>query len=87
MALSSIEDVWLAGTSDTVQKSLTSEVVFSKGEVTVYSVVFENISHSVSGCVKYSRQYENHCEKTGLRGFRPGPTQTGLCSHTRWLEA
>ena len=25
--------------------------------------------------------------KTGLRGFRPGPTQTGLCSHRRWLEA
>ena len=27
------------------------------------------------------------CEKTGLRGFRPGATQTGLCSHSRWLEA
>ena len=26
-------------------------------------------------------------EKTGLRGFRPGPTQTGLYSHKRWLEA
>ena len=25
-------------------------------------------------------------QKTGLRGFRPGPTQTGLCSHRRWLE-
>ena len=22
-------------------------------------------------------QYEPRCEKTGLRGFRPGPTQTG----------
>ena len=20
-------------------------------------------------------------------GFRPGPTQTGLCSHSRWLES
>ena len=30
---------------------------------------------------------EPRCEKTGLRGFRPGPTQTGLCSHIRWLEA
>ena len=30
---------------------------------------------------------EPRCEKTGLRGFRPGPTQTGLCSHRRWLEA
>ena len=27
------------------------------------------------------------CEKTGLRGFRPGPTQTGLYNNRRWLEA
>ena len=33
------------------------------------------------------RVYEPRCEKTGLRGFRPGPTQTGLYSHRRWLEA
>ena len=26
-------------------------------------------------------------EKTGIRGFRPGPTQTGLYSHRRWFEA
>ena len=31
--------------------------------------------------------YEPRCEKTGLRGFRPGPTQTRLHYHTRWLEA
>ena len=31
--------------------------------------------------------YEPRCEKTGLRDFRPGPTQTGLYSHRRWLEA
>ena len=24
-----------------------------------------------------AKKYEPHCEKTGLRGFRPGPTQTG----------
>ena len=29
---------------------------------------------------------EPRCEKTGLWGFRPGPTQTGLYSY-RWLEA
>ena len=28
-----------------------------------------------------------HHEKTGLRGFRPGLTQTRLYSHRRWLEA
>ena len=26
-------------------------------------------------------------EKPGLRDFRPGPTQTGLYSHRKWLEA
>ena len=26
-------------------------------------------------------KYEPRCEKTCLRGFRPGPTQTRLCSH------
>ena len=31
--------------------------------------------------------FEPRCEKTGLRGFRPGPTQTRLYSHRRWLEA
>ena len=38
----------------------------------------------------YEQKYEKHeprSEKTGLRGFRPGPTQTGLCSYRRWLEA
>ena len=31
--------------------------------------------------------YEPRSEKTGLWGFRPGPTQTRLYSHRRWLEA
>ena len=31
-------------------------------------------------------QDEPRCEKTGLRGFRPGPTKTGLFSHRRWLQ-
>ena len=31
--------------------------------------------------------YEPRGEKTGLRGIRPGPTQTGLYSHRRWLDA
>ena len=31
--------------------------------------------------------YDPRCEKTGLLGFCPGPTQTRLYKHTRWLEA
>ena len=34
-----------------------------------------------------SLKFEPRSEKTGLRGFQPGPTQTGLYSHLRWLEA
>ena len=30
---------------------------------------------------------EPRSEKTGLRGLRPGPTQTRLNGHRRWLEA
>ena len=30
--------------------------------------------------------YEPRSEKTGLRGFRPGPTQSRLYSYRRWLE-
>ena len=30
--------------------------------------------------------FEPRCEKTSLRGFRPGQTQTELHSHRRWLE-
>ena len=32
-------------------------------------------------------QYEPRCEKTGLRDFLPGPTQTGLYNQGRWIEA
>ena len=32
-------------------------------------------------------QNEPPRQKTGLRGFRPGPTQIGLGNHRRWLEA
>ena len=31
--------------------------------------------------------YEPRCEKTGLRGFRQGPTQSGLCNHRICLGA
>ena len=34
----------------------------------------------------YEALIEPGRQKTGLRGFRPGPTQTGLYSHRRWLE-
>ena len=40
-------------------------------------------------CPTVRRTFGNtaSCEKTGLQGFRPGPTQTRLYSHRRWSEA
>ena len=36
---------------------------------------------------KHRLQYEPRSEKTGLGGFRPGPSQTGLYSPRRLLDA
>ena len=52
------------------------------------------ISKILSGadCVFFDQttlkiSYEPCCEKTGLRGFRPGQTQNGLYSYRSWLVA
>ena len=37
--------------------------------------------------VMTTESYKSRSEKTGLQGFRPGLTQTGLYSHKRWLES
>ena len=48
-------------------------------------IVFE----CMMGCkeVLHQRRNEPRREKTGLRGFRPGPTQTGLYKLRKELEA
>ena len=56
------------------------------GQIIQFHLVFTQIRDSpdctddglrVSGFYSLA-YYEPRCEKTGLRGFRPGPTQTGL---------
>ena len=54
--------------------------VLSLQILSVNNINFENIDHAEVGLS------EAQHEKTGLRGFRPGATQTGLCSLRRWLE-
>ena len=44
-------------------------------------------SRSTSIMILSFGTYEPCCKKTGLRGFWPGPTQTGLYKHRKWLEA
>ena len=50
-------------------------------------VIYYRPFQGVNSVVVIGSPYEPLCEKTGLRGFRPGPTQHGLYSHRRWLEA
>ena len=52
------------------------------------TVTFECFSHVslVWSLIFWSLTFEP-LEKTGLRGFRPSLTQTGLYSHRRWLGA
>ena len=45
------------------------------------------VFHVTSSCQNGLLQFEPRSEKTGLRGFPPGPTQTGLYNHRSWLEA
>ena len=55
--------------------------VLSWSSLLVFDVSFGAV---VTLCLR--RVYEPRSEKAGLRGFRPGPTQTRLYSHRRWLE-
>ena len=49
-------------------------------------IQIENLSKEIRRCLLLSK-YEPRSEKTGLRGFRPGPIQTRLYSHRRRIEA
>ena len=59
-----------------------------------YSTIIPKFSDTWARASREETQTRLHClsfeprsEKTGLRGFRPGPTQTGLYSHRMWIEA
>ena len=41
----------------------------------------------VDGCACMMNKYEPRNEKSCLRGFHPGLTQTGLYNHKRCIEA
>ena len=62
-------------------------IYLSFGHFRTPSIYLAFLSHLTVVCPISYTIYEPRCEKTGLQGFRPGPTQTGLYDHTRWLEA
>ena len=51
---------------------------------TVYIFVFATVPFQNNNAISIN---EPRRQKTGLRGFRPGPTQTGLYNHKIELEA
>ena len=64
------------------------ELYFVKTDiVNCYDTILQKQLYRVLEDIFSQVLYEPRCEKTGLRGLRPGLTQTGLYSHRRWLEA
>ena len=58
--------------------------IFSPFDFFILETVMKCHIFLMNFCLKI---YQPRCEKTGLRGFRPGPIQTRLYSDRRWLEA
>ena len=58
-------------------------VFWRRGSVTLW---WFNLPFNLAITVFKQLFYEPQRQKTGLPGFRPGVTQTGLGNHWRWLE-
>ena len=69
------ETYWIFNVS--LDELLTSPLTHFKIQARHWSFPMVRISHVT---------FEPRREKTGLRDFRPGLTETGLYSHRRWLE-
>ena len=92
---------WSSGTASvpdgSINMTYTAEEIFVNiaqvqcNHVAVYTIlVNELLSDNTTVLIesRYSNLtlFEPRRQKTGLRGFRPGPTQTELYSHRRCLE-
>ena len=66
--------------------------LYKKNNGSHSSKEFFKYDQYIMNCIKRClisapRQFEPRCEETGPQGFGPDPTETGLYSHRRWLEA
>ena len=52
-----------------------------------WSNLFVPCQKKILSSLRCKLTHEPRYEKTCLRGFRPGRTQTGLYNHRRWPEA
>ena len=74
--------VWKYGDNRTFYLSIYSRNNFPNGKLPVNRPGQMDCLNIYTG-----KLFEPRSEKTGLRGFRQGPTQIRLYSHRRWLEA
>ena len=65
-----------------------SQIVHYVGQAKYFSAEIHETGEQTAKLVfNYGEKNEPRREKTGLRGFRPGPTQTGLYKLRKELEA
>ena len=75
--------VWPMAQWSEFSHSLCGVLGSSHGQIMCFFLPCDTLVHSAT---LSSTEVGPRCEKTSLRGFRPGPTQTGLFSDRRWLE-
>ena len=51
------------------------------------SILFKMKQNEFITTIPTIGKYQHCCEKTCLQGFGPGPTQTRLYGHRRWIKA
>ena len=69
------------------QRSCTINVAKTKTLISFADLFSMYAEAKTAVTVRSLPSYEPRREKTGLRGFRPGPTQTGLYKLRKELEA
>ena len=72
-----------AGTTTTRRENVNTSYMAVAKETATGSRIRRRVRRSAWKKVRY----EPRREKSWLRGFRPGPTQTRLYNHRRWVEA
>ena len=76
-----------------IQQSFSILILAEASVINLCKAASENIALSTGKLLQEQENlpsvvsYEPRREKTGLRGFRPGLTQTNLYSHRKELEA
>ena len=90
--IASVPDICILFTSNIIssyfgfqggEKSKSTQFLLLNNKfILSHQVLFNDGNMKVDYCLSFSFRivfkFEPRCEKTGLRGFRPGPTQTGL---------